>query len=294
MKVKWQWVVTLVSLMALAGPLWAEGPAAQVGSFNQPSTPVASEKLKASIDQRVFEAPQKPWSVPPVPMEVSGEGIALFYLVPWERVAGLMPSGLKPFPGPDKIWFRVDCLNWKKLTVKVNDDLKKVKPFLELDYRFMVTKDGQLGSYPIRLQMNELHAVLWARAHGSYPAFKINVAYANFSPYIHIFQFRNDELATAVVEANPLEGLSSNLNDLFNRKADADLWAAGGLDFVVNAETGEIKTLKRAFSASVKSAAVETLLLRDPRKWGLLTAEEIKNPDKVLILDSINGRWLGQ
>ncbi len=294
MQYKRQWLIILSALLMISASAGATVPAAQVGGPNQPTTPVPAKGLKANMDQRVFEAPQKPWSVPPVPMEMNGEGLSLFYQVPWKRVAGLVPSGLKPFPGPDKIWFRVDCIRWKSLTVKVKDQVKKVKPFLELDYRFEVTKDGKRGSYPLRLQMNELYAVLWARAHGAYPAFKINVAYANFSPYIHIFQFRNDELATAVVEANPLEGLSSNLNDLFQRKAQNAFWEGSGTDFVVNAGTGEITGIPRKFTVSLRSATVDTLLLREVQKWGILTAQEIKKPDKVFILDTIDGQWFGR
>lgn len=270
-------------------------PEAQIGSFNQAATPVPAEDLKASVEERAFDAPIKPWNVPPVPMQVRGEGISIYYLIPLERVAELIPAELKPIPGPDKIWFRVDCIKWTRLIVIGKDKKeKKVKPFLELDYRFEVMKDDKRGTFPIRMHMDRKYAVLWARQYGDYPVFHMRIAYSNFSPHMHLFQFRNSELATAVVEANPLLGLTADIFGIFNRGEDTALWKGDGFDFVLDPNRKKIKTISRKFDVEIKNAAIETLLLREPLKWKIIAQQEIYAPTKVFILESITGQWFGE
>lgn len=270
-------------------------PEADVGSFSLPSQSGSTKSLKAQLDERLFYSPPQPWRIPPIPMRVRGEGVAIYYLIPYARVEGILPKELKPNPGSGKIWFRVDLINWKQLLIKKeNGEEVKVKPFLQLDYRFEVTYNGRKGSYPLRMQMNKDYAVLWARKYGQYPAFKIKVAYSNFSPFIHLFQFRNTELATAVVEATPLQGIGANIQKIFNRREDILMWQGEGWDFIWDEKLKSVNPVKRKFNVEVSNASLDTILLRDPVEWQILSKQEVSAPEKVLILESITGEWFGQ
>lgn len=286
--------IAIMSIIMISNISSAATPAgAQVGSFNQ-QTKKETKPRKTELDKLIFDAPVKPWRIPPRPLNVNGEGISIYYLVPFKRVADLIPPSLKPYPGPEEIYLRIDCINWKSLTAKNKENVeKKVKPFLELDYRFEVTKDGQRGTFPIRMHMNKKYAVLWSRHYGHYPAYRVNVAYVNFSPHIHLFQFRNDEFPLAAVEANPDLGFKLSMNNLFNRRQDTALWAGQGIDYVLDEKTGKIKALHRKFNVELKSGVLNTLLIREPVKWKLLTKEEVKQPVRIFILESITGQWLG-
>jgi hypothetical protein len=284
-------IFILLGLMISLPKAWAAIPATDPSSTMQNQAAQSNGEIVAQYQPEKVRLPQKPWKIPVATLTFRGQGVSLYYLVPIKRVHKLLPRSFTPYPGPDKIWFRVDAIQWKQITYK-NQPQVKVKTFNELVYRFEIKQGDKRATYPIKYYADTAWAVLWAREYGQYPAYLLPPTDVNFSPFIHFFQFRRKQFAVAVIDAIPKQGMGAQMGDLLNRKNDAMLWQGEGLELTYLVDTNSITPVRNSFIIEAKTANRRMLLLNDPVKWKILTFEEVQNPDKVLILESVQGNWM--
>ncbi|MCK5241104.1 hypothetical protein KAR34_01510 [bacterium] len=274
--------------------VWAATPAADTAPFmKKKGKSIPVEKLVAEYKPGTIKLPPKPWKIPEATLDVTGRGISLYYLLPYQRVKNIIPASLRPYPGPDKIWFRVDFIQWTSLRPRSNPG-KKLKRFVELAYRFEVKQGKTRGTFPLKIYLDAAWPVLWARHYGKYNAYPVRPADVNFSPFIHFFQMRKGKYALAVIEAVASQGIRACMNDIFNRREDTLLWLGNGTDFVIKAGQKTIRSVVRSFEVEIKSAEIKTLLLPEPVKWKILHQDEVIVPDKAIIIDAVYGTWTSE
>jgi hypothetical protein len=274
--------------------VWAATPAADTAPFmGKKAKTISPDKLVAEYKPSKIKLPPKPWKVPEATLDVTGRGVSLYYLIPYQRVKNLIPTSLQPFPGPDKIWFRVDVLQWTSLRSRSNPG-RKLKKCIEMTYRFEVKQGDKRGTYPLRMYMDTSWTVLWARQYSNYDAYPVRQADVNFSPFMHFFQLRRGKFALAVIDVVVREGMGARMSDIFSRRADGLQWLGDGLEFVVPAEQKKIRQVNRFFEIETKSAEIRTLLLPEPVKWKILHPEEVPDPDKTIILEAVYGTWTSE
>jgi hypothetical protein len=284
-------MVPLAMLVAFGlNTVWAApaGPQADVAPFIKKRETRPAGEIQARYADEPIKLPEQPWNVPGVPLTLKGRGLSLYYLVPVSRVQKILPPGLKPFPGPKEIWFRVDALQWT--AVRSGD--KTYKPFVELAYRFEVVSEGKRGTYPLRLYCKPNWPNLWARQFGAYATYPLVAADVNFSPFIHFFQLRRTNFALLVAQLDPRQGVGAQAMDLFNRGQDSRLWLGDGVEFIWPQDTRRLQTVTRRMEAEIKPAEVRMLLVKEPVEWNILTEEESLQPDKILLLESVQADWL--
>ncbi|MEW6517056.1 MAG: hypothetical protein AB1439_09135 [candidate division FCPU426 bacterium] len=269
----------------------AQGPQADVAPFIKKRETRPAGEVKARYADDPLKLPEAPWNVPGVPLVCEGRGLSLYYLIPVSRVEKILPPGLKPFPGPKDIWFRVDALQWTAVHSAGRPPVT-YKPFVELGYRFEVTENGKRGTYPLRLYFEPSWPILWARQHGAYAAYPLSGADVNFSPFIHFFQLRRGNFAALVAQVDPRQGVGAQAMDLFSRGQDGKLWQGDGMEFVWPRDTQRLTPVSRKLTAEIKPAQTRMLLVKEPVEWNILTEDEALQPAKVLLLESVQGDWL--
>jgi len=287
-------VIVTGSFILLIGilPAWAAVPAADHAPFMKKDRQVIpADKLRATYKPESIKLPPQPWKIPTAPLDVTGRGIALYYLIPYKRVQDILPETLQPYPGPEKIWFRVDILQWTSLRSRTYPG-RKLKKFVELAYRFEVSRGQVRGTYPLRIYMDSAWPVLWTRYYGGYDAYPLPRADVNFSPFIHFFQLRRGKFALVVVDIEPRQGMGARMTDLFSRRKDIALWQGDGKEFTAAFPDKTLVTVVRRLETEIKNAEIKTLLLTEPVKWKILSEQEVSQPNKVLLLESVLGTWI--
>lgn len=273
--------------------VWAVRPAADTAPGLKKRQTQPAGELKAKYTPEPLRLPKQPWKIPPAPLDCFGRGISLFYLIPWARVKHLLPGDFKPIPGPDEIWFRVDVLQWTRVFSRAHPT-RPLKKFVELAYRFEVRRGKERGTYPLKLYMDSRWPVLMTRQYGGYSSYPVNKADVNFSPFLHFFQVRRGKLAILIVEAEPRQGLGAHVADLFNRRQDTLLWQGEGLEFTSPGPGGGApRKVRRELTAEIQPAEVKMLLVKEPVTWNILSQEESLQPDKIFLLESVEGSWMG-
>lgn len=285
-------IITCLGVL-LAVQTWAAPkPAADAAPGLKKRDTRPAGELKAKYTPEPLRLPEKPWKIPEVPLDLSGRGISLYYLIPFDRVKHLLPDEFQPVPGPDAIWFRVDVLQWTRVFSSASAT-RPLKKFVELAYRFEVLRGTERGTYPLKLYTDSRWPVLMTRQYGGYSAYPVPEADVNFSPFIHFFQVRRGKHAILVVEAEPRQGVGAQVSDLFSRRKDTMLWQGEGLEFTLPGPGGgRPRKVPRALTAEIKPAEAKMLLLKEPVTWKILTREESLQPDKVLLLEAVDGSWL--
>ncbi|MBN1594926.1 hypothetical protein JW933_03275 [candidate division FCPU426 bacterium] len=285
-------VLGCLCIILLGTALWAAEPAADTAPFaKKKRQSLPPDQLRATYQTEKLKLPPQPWKIPEATLDVTGGGLSLYYLIPYQRVKKILPGTLAPYPGPDDIWFRVDVIDWYSVRPRSQPG-KKIKKFVELAYRFEMQKQGRRGTYPLRIYMDSPWAVLWSRYYGGYEAYPLPRADVNFSPVHHFFQLRRGKFAILVLDAGPRQGVGARMTDIFSRGADSDLWLGSGQDYVLADDLENVKTVVRRYETEVKAAQVRTLLLTEPVKWQILHEDEVIIPDKILVLEKIAGTWV--
>ncbi|MCD4814578.1 hypothetical protein K8S19_12920 [bacterium] len=285
--------IYLFALCVLMGfsSLQAAVPAADVAPMIKKDRPTKpADQLQADFRPESLKLPPKPWRIPQAPLDMRGRGVSLFYLIPYKRVQSILPTKIKPYPGGGKTWFRVDVIEWTIIRSRLNP-AKKMKKFVEMTYRFEVMQAGQRASYVLKMYADTGWPVLWSRKYGEYNAFPANKANVNFSPYIHFFQLVRKKNTVAVVHAEPREGVSAQMNDLFGKRKNIELWSGSERDITAWYSDDSLVIVDRRFETEIKNAEVKSLLLPEPIQWKILSEDEVMQPDKVFIMENITGYW---
>jgi|GEM_PF-5431105 len=282
--------LSLLAVALLAQTLPAAVPAADLAWGAKKRQRMPAGELRATYQHEAFEAPAEAEEPPASPLRLDGQGISLYYLIPMDRIKNILPAEFTPFPGPDRIWFRVDFIQWTNAAAGPHEAVQK--GFVELAYRFEVKRGNQRGTYPIKIYADQAWAGLWMRQREGYDAFISRPqADVNFSPFMHFFQVRKSKWALALVEAKPRQGMGAQMGDIFSRKEDAGLWEGGRVDFLLSDASRGPSQVRRQLVVELKAAQPENVMLSEPKAWNFLAEEEIPFPDKVFILESIQGTW---
>lgn len=223
----------------------------------------------------------------PQTLHLTGQGVTLYYLVPAARVHKLLPDGVTPYPGNNTIWFRVDFIEWTAITAEGGTG-EQLKTFNQLSYFLEAQRGSVRVLIPLRFYADADWAVRWWRRFEKFPAATLTQADVNFSPMMHFFQFKREAAALAVIDAKPTQAMGSQMTGLFNRRLDKELWG-GAQQVLVPVPGRTLPTLTQ--SAEVRSESVQTLLLAEPVRWKLLSAEEAQYPQKVLLTESLQTTW---
>jgi hypothetical protein len=278
--------LSVAMVIIVASTLQAAMPAADL-ALTKRKPAAAAGSLQAVVEHETFVAPANAVPPPASPVVLSGQGISVYYLIPYDRVKNILPPELAPFPGPQTIWFRVDFIQW----TSAEAGSVRQKRFTELAYRFEIKCGKERGTYPVRIYADQPWAVLWMRRVEHYEAYLMPAADVNFSPFIHFLQMRKSIFPLAMVDAKPRQGMGANMGDIFGRKDDSLLWNGGRKDYLFLDNAQGPVHISRDFTVDLKPAQAESLFLSEPQKWRILGEDEIHRPAKVFILESIDGTW---
>jgi len=215
-----------------------------------------------------------------------GNGIILIYEIPYERIKDGIPDFFTPDPGRKKIWFIVNLNEYKNFHPV--DDPKAVHTFFEAYYKFSVKFDAKLGDFPLKLYLNsEVGIASGIKVYG-YPKYLAEMSLkTDKNGNVKGLIVRKD-VQELKIELSIKKGLLAKITTLLaNITAKSYIKKYTG-NYLVNRETSEVFTGPTELTKiTYKAAKLESINLREPLEWNILTTEEINNPKYAFILPEL-------
>jgi len=228
-------------------------------------------------------------SYPHPPYHFRGQGIALIYEIPYERVRGVIPNIFGPAPGKGKIWFMVNFYNWGEFYPHADPSNKY--QFLEAYYKFSVDYSGKLGDYPIKLYLNSDMGIASGIELYGYPKYKAEMSYnldddgTNVSSGSFLIK-RDDKIELEIVLKRATGPIAKIMTMFANITAKSYLKQYVGNYLSPSVEDCKEFTFGQTRITKIRYdlAEVSRIYLREPVEWNILTEDEAAKPKYAFIL----------
>jgi len=236
----------------------------------------------------IFEKlPLPKCTYPPPPYHFKGNGIALIYEIPFERVRGTIPGIYDPDPGKGKIWLKTNIYDWLEF-YSLKEPETKCR-YYESCYKFSIKYSSEIGDYPIKLYLDHDVPILSGIELYGLQKFRAAISAEQEGTEKHFLIERNGqtELETRL---NKAKGIAAWVTTFFANAGTGSYLKKYVGNILYQEEDGREKVLytpTRIAHIKYELAKPSKIYLREPLEWGILTEAEMRNPKYSFIITAL-------